>query len=364
MPTIGVLGAGQLGRMLALAGMPLGFDFHFLDPGSGEAVRGIGTHHRADWDDAEAVDAFRAAVDLVTWEFENVPVVLVERLRAELPVHPSPAGLATAQDRLREKTRFTEVGIPTNAFRNVESPADLAAAIDELGLPAVLKTRRFGYDGKGQTVLRGTVDPRAVWDDLGGVPCLFEAFVDFTRELSLVGVRARDGEVRFHPLVENVHVDGILRRTTAPALGVRPEIEELAHEHLRNLMTALDYVGVLAIELFETPDGLLANEIAPRVHNSGHWSQDGAITSQFENHVRAVAGLPLGPTDARGHTVMVNLIGETPSVAELQALGGRVHLYGKTPRPGRKLGHVNLTGDDPEELLRRAERLEARAPIR
>ena len=367
MPTVGVLGAGQLGRMLALEGMPLGFDFRFYDPGGGEPVHGLGVHDRAEWDDDAAIDAFRDAVDVVTWEFENVPVALVERLRETVPVFPSAKGLATAQDRWVEKTTFERIGIPTNGFRNVESAADLRAAIADLGLPAVLKTRRFGYDGKGQAVLGldgADVDADAVFADLGSVPCIYEAFVDFEREVSLVGVRGRDGDTRFYPLVENVHVNGILRRTTAPAPAPRPENEEAAHDYMSRLFDELGYVGALAIEFFVTPDGLLANEIAPRVHNSGHWTQDGAVTSQFENHVRAVTGLPLGDTSVPAHTVMVNLIGDVPTdLRPVLELEGRVHLYGKSSRPGRKVGHVNVTGADPAEVAARADRIEALSPI-
>ncbi|MDT8368499.1 MAG: 5-(carboxyamino)imidazole ribonucleotide synthase [Longimicrobiales bacterium] len=355
---IGVLGGGQLGRMLAEAGRPLGFTFRFWDPGSAEAIQGFGDHLRAAWDDDDAFERFVEGVEVVTLEFENVPVELVRRIAARVPVRPGAAALEVAQDRLNEKRRFTELGIRTNAFRSVDSESGLGAALDEIGMPAVLKTRRLGYDGKGQRVLRDAADVEGAFDALGGVPCILEAFVPFDREVSLVAVRTLEGELHPWPLVENRHHEGILVRTDAPADGVSESVRRQAEEGVRALADSLDYVGTLAVEFFQTGDVLLANEMAPRVHNSGHWTQDGATTSQFENHLRAITALPLGPASLARPTVMLNLIGERGDPATLlEYEGSRLHDYGKSPRPGRKVGHVNLVGSTATQARQRAEAL-------
>ena len=347
---IGVLGGGQLGRMLALAGIPLGHEFVFVEPG-GEAVRGVGELIRASADDRAALDQLTNTVDVVTYEFENVPVSAARTVAARLPVFPPPEALAVSQDRIVEKTFFRELGIPTPRFVPVESRADLDKAIATLGFPAVLKTRRFGYDGKGQRVLRVPADIGTGWAALAGAPLILEAFVPFTRELSIVAVRAPDGSEAFYPLVENHHRDGILRSTFAPAPGLTPTLQALAETHVRSVFERLRYVGVLAIELFQVGDDLLANEVAPRVHNSGHWTIDGAATSQFENHVRAIVGWSLGPTTVRGAVAMVNLIGRAPDPAAVVAIPhARLHLYGKTPKPGRKVGHVTIVGPSHDAL--------------
>lgn len=362
MTRVGVLGGGQLGRMMGLAGLPLGLEFRFYDPGAATPVSGLGRHQRAAWTDDEALDAFAEDVDVLTWEFENIPVETAQRLASAVPTFPPPVALSVAQDRLREKERFTALGIPTNQFHDVQSAADLEAGIGQIGLPAVLKTRRMGYDGKGQQVLRDAVDVDAVFREMGEVPCLLEAFVPFDREVSLVGVRTAEGETRFYPLVENVHVRGILHTTTAPAPN-REALQPNAEKHLSALMVDLDYVGVMAIEFFVKDGGLIANEFAPRVHNSGHWTQDGAVTSQFENHLRAGLGLPLGSTEARGVTVMLNLIGDVPKAGDVfLEYGTRLHLYGKTPRPGRKLGHVNVSGTDLAKVQATIARIQAAMP--
>jgi 5-(carboxyamino)imidazole ribonucleotide synthase len=250
----------------------------------------------------------------------------------------------------------------TAPFRAVDSLDDLRAGAAEIGLPAVVKTRRFGYDGKGQAVLRTDADVDAAWEDLGGVPLLLEAFVEFRRELSILAVRGVAGECAFYPLVENVHRDGILWRSVAPAPDVSPELQLRAEEHARHLLEHHDYVGVLAVELFEVEGDLLANEMAPRVHNSGHWTLDGAVTSQFENHLRAVCGLPLGSTACRGPSAMLNFLGDVPPLEEiLRVPNAHVHLYDKSPRPGRKVGHVNVTGSDALEVAATVARLEALA---
>jgi 5-(carboxyamino)imidazole ribonucleotide synthase len=344
---IGVLGGGQLGRMLALAGIPLGHQFVFLEPG-GEAVRGLGEVIAASADDTAALAQLVAKVDVVTYEFENVPVSAANFVAARKPVHPPPDALGASQDRIQEKRLFRDLGIPTADFAPVDTRPALDKAVATLGLPAVLKTRRLGYDGKGQRMLRAPVDLGPAWGALGDAPLVLEAFVPFEHELSVLAVRARDGAVAVYPLVENVHRGGILRRSLAPAPGLTPAVQAAAEDYARRVLDRLRYVGVLAIELFQVGDRLVANEMAPRVHNSGHWTIDGAETSQFENHVRAITGMPLGATAARGSVAMVNLIGTLPDSAAILAVpGAHLHVYGKEPKPGRKLGHVTLVGQAP-----------------
>ncbi len=354
------MGGGQLGRMLALDGYPLGLRFRFLEPKEEAPVDFVGEVVRADYDDEDALARFAQGLDVVTYEFENVPVGAARFLEERLPVYPPPAALRLAQDRLAEKQGFEAVGIPTTTFHPVDSRAQLEEAIGRVGLPAVLKTRRGGYDGKGQEVIHGPRDVEGAWNALGArTPLLLERFVDFRRELSIVGVRGAGGETRFYPLVENEHRSGVLYLTQAPAPLVSAELQARAEGYLSALLDELGYVGVLSLELFQTSDGLLANEVAPRVHNSGHWTQDGALTSQFENHVRAVCGLPLGPTEARESTAMVNLLGQVPDVARLLEIpGAHAHLYDKEPRPWRKIGHVNVTGPDPATVRAAVERVE------
>jgi 5-(carboxyamino)imidazole ribonucleotide synthase len=326
---VACIGGGQLGRMLGLAGLPLGVSFRFLDPSPDACAREVGEVVVGEYGDPEALDRLVDGADVVTYEFENVPVDAARRVDAI----PGAAALEEGQDRLREKELFRSLGIETAPF----------GSLAETGLPALVKTRRLGYDGKGQRRIEAT-------EGLGGDE-LAEAIVPFDRELSIVGVRGRDGETRFWPLAENVHRDGILRVTRAPAVNV-PQAE--AEAIGTTLMDELDYVGVLAVELFEVGGRLLANEFAPRVHNTAHWTIDGAETSQFENHLRAILGLPLGSTDAREPCVMVNLIGSLSPLDGLLALPrARVHLYGKPPRPGRKVGHVTLL-DPTDETVERA----------
>ncbi|MCW5893901.1 MAG: 5-(carboxyamino)imidazole ribonucleotide synthase [bacterium] len=339
---IGVLGGGQLGRMLALAGMPLGHTFTFLEPAP-ESTRDLGRVIAASAEDAAALDALADAVDVVTYEFENVPVAAARALAARVPVHPPPEALAQAQDRVVEKRFLRALGVPTPDFAVVDDRVGLAAAAERLGLPLILKTRRFGYDGKGQVVVRTADDLDGAWAAIAGRPAIAEAFVAFTRELSVLAVRGHDGGVACWPLVENRHVAGVLRLSLAPAPDLTPALQALAEGHARRVLDALGYVGVLALELFQVGDALLANEMAPRVHNSGHWTIEGAATSQFENHVRAVTGAPLGATTMHGVAAMVNLIGAWPDPAALLAVPrAHLHLYGKAPRPGRKVGHVTL----------------------
>jgi 5-(carboxyamino)imidazole ribonucleotide synthase len=324
MTTVGCIGGGQLGRMLGLAGLPLGLSFRFLDPAPDACAREVGELVVAAYDDPDGLARLAAGTEAVTYEFENVPVQAAVRVGAV----PGAASLEEGQDRLREKELFRSLGIRTPHF----------GTLTETGLPALVKTRRLGYDGKGQRLVR---DPGETLADGE----LAEEFVAFDRELSIVGVRARDGETRFWPVAENVHREGILRVTRAPAADA-PQAE--AEALCSAVMDALDHVGVLAVELFEVGGHLLANEFAPRVHNTGHWTIDGADTSQFENHLRAILGLPLGGTAALAPSVMINLIGDVPPIDDLLSLAGaRLHLYGKEPRSGRKVGHVTLI--DPDE---------------
>jgi 5-(carboxyamino)imidazole ribonucleotide synthase len=354
--TVGILGGGQLGRMLALAGYPLGVRFRVLDtypdaPAGEMAELVVGES----FDDREALARFATGLNFVTYEFENVPVDAARFLADRVPVYPPPEALEASQDRLTEKTFLRELGVDTPEFGPVESLEALQAALRTLGSPAVLKTRRLGYDGKGQHILRQEADAQIAWEALQGQSLILEAFVPFDREVSLLSVRGRDGTTAFYPLVENYHRDGILRRSIAPAPSTTPALQAQAEDFGRRVLEALDYVGVLAIEFFQIEDRLLANEMAPRVHNSGHWTIEGAETSQFENHLRAVLGLPLGATTPRGHSVMLNLIGGFPERAAMLAVpNAHVHLYAKEPRPGRKVGHITLRGDDEHDVRRSA----------
>jgi 5-(carboxyamino)imidazole ribonucleotide synthase len=336
--------------MLALAGIPLGLRFRFLDPAADGCASAVGEYQIGSYDDETALARFANGLDIVTYEFENVPVAAARWLAQRVPVFPDPAALEAAQDRLTEKSLFRSLGVPTVAFEPVEKRADLTTALGRLGLPAVLKTRRFGYDGKGQAVIRTLADADAAWEALRGVPLILEAWAPFSRELSILAARARDGTVRCYPLVENWHRGGILRTSLAPAADGPGEqiafLQAQAEMYARSILDHLGYVGVLAIELFVVDGTLLANEMAPRVHNSGHWTIEGAETSQFEQHIRAVAGLPLGSPATTGFSAMVNLIGEAPPLDQMVGVeGAHVHLYGKAPREGRKLGHVTVVGE-------------------
>jgi 5-(carboxyamino)imidazole ribonucleotide synthase len=344
---IGILGGGQLGRMIALAAYPLGVETRLFDPVPDSCGGQVTTLHVGRYDDPEALKRFADGLDAITYEFENVPVDAANRLMSHTPVYPPPQSLEVAQDRLIEKRYFRDYGVPTPDFAPIESESDLREFAAHAGLPLVLKTRRMGYDGKGQVVVRAEDDFEASVSELGGAGLIAEAFVRFEREVSILAVRARDGAIAFYPLVENRHREGILRISRAPAPEIDPELQTTAERYASDVLTALDYVGVLAIEFFVDNGRLLANEMAPRVHNSGHWTIEGAETSQFENHLRAVAGLPLGSTAARGHSIMLNLIGTTPTTrAILTADSAHLHLYGKAPRAGRKLGHITLRGDE------------------
>ena len=366
--TIGILGGGQLGYMLALAGYPLGLHFRFFDPSPEAPVGRIASRVTADFRDESALEKFANGLELVTYEFENVPVDSVRFLAERAPVYPPPRALEVAQDRISEKTLFQELGIPTTEFVPVAGRDDVDAAVKKIGLPAILKTCRMGYDGKGQWHLRSVDDVAKAKSELSEratnmlasseIPYILEKYVPFTRELSVIAVRARTGETAVYPLVENHHRGGILRLSLAPAPHLDPAIQRAAEQAARAVFDELQYVGVLAIEFFEQNGKLLANEMAPRVHNSGHWTIEGALTSQFENHLRAVVGLPLGSTLAIGCSAMLNLIGETPDAAEVLAIrDAHLHLYGKSPRAGRKLGHVTLRASSSEQLASRLSEL-------
>lgn len=357
---IGVLGGGQLGRMLGLAAHNLGLRLRFLDREPDAVAGQVGDLYVGACDDPASMERFARGLDLVTYEFENVPLETARFFAARLPLRPPLAALEASQDRLTEKRFFRSLDIPTAEFVPVESIADLRAALVTLGTPAILKTRRLGYDGKGQSIVRSATGCDAAWAALGGQPLILERVVEFSRELSLIAVRSTRGETRCYPLIENVHREGILRRSTAPAEQVPVALQQLAERHAGRALADLEYVGVLAIEFFQVGESLIANEMAPRVHNSGHWTIDAAVTSQFENHLRAVAGWPLGDTAMRGVAEMVNLIGTPPATSEVLSIPGtRLHLYGKSPRPGRKLGHVTIVADDPVEAATRAARLES-----
>ncbi|CAN5731609.1 5-(carboxyamino)imidazole ribonucleotide synthase [soil metagenome] len=348
---IGVLGGGQLARMLALAGYPLGERFAAVDPSPECGVRDLAHLIVASYDDPVALDWMTEHCDVVTYEFERVPAASARRIAERTPVHPNPSVLDVAQDRLTEKELFTRLGLPTPAFVAVSTRAELEAAVSSVGTPAVVKTRREGYDGKGQFMVRTHADLDRCWDRLGRKDLIVEAMADFDRELSVLAVRSTTGETAVYPVVENAHRDGILRVSRPPAPVLAPELQSAAESHARSIMEELDYVGVLAIELFQLGDRLLGNEMAPRVHNSGHWTIEGAVTSQFANHLRAITGRPLGSTRALGHSAMVNLIGDLPDLDDLLRIeGAHLHLYDKRPRVGRKLGHVNLVADAPDEL--------------
>jgi 5-(carboxyamino)imidazole ribonucleotide synthase len=363
MITVGILGGGQLARMMALAGAPLGLRFLVMDSAADACAAQFVPLLGADYRDEDALAEFARRVDVVTFDFENVPAESAEWLAARVPVFPNPRALAVAQDRLAEKSLFRELGIGVPAFAAVDTRADLYRAVREVGLPAILKTRRLGYDGKGQFRIRSEADLDVAWAALGAqaerVGLILEAFVPFEREVSVVAVRGRDGEFRAYPLTENWHESGILAASLAPA-SVDAALHESALKAARRVAEALDYVGVFALELFVRDGQLLANEMAPRVHNSGHWTIEGAEVSQFENHLRAVLGLPLGSTEPRGVSCMLNWIGALPERdVVLDEASGHWHDYGKSPREGRKVGHATLRADIAEDLAAALDRVGA-----
>lgn len=358
-PIVGVLGGGQLGMMLGRAGAGIGVEVRFYDPVPEACAAAVGPVTQAGWDDEAALTRFAEGLAVATWEFENVPVAAPRHLANRVGVAPPVGALEVAQDRLPEKECFRALGIPTPVFHAISIESDVELATECVRFPAILKTRRLGYDGKGQAVVRDHADLGLAWQRLGRVPCIVEQFVPFDGEVSLLAVRSAAGEIAFYPLVENRHAGGILRVSRAPAR--RGALQQLAEDHGRRLLAHLDYVGVLAIEFFVVGNELVANEMAPRVHNSGHWTIEGSATSQFENHLRAVLGWPLGSTAMAGHAAMLNLIGALPNGVESwsEEPGVHVHLYGKQPRAGRKLGHVTVVGDELRVVDDIAQRLQA-----
>ncbi len=350
---IGVLGGGQLGQMLGLAAIPLGIECVFYDPSPDAPARVAGRHIAAAWNNELALERFASEVDVITFEFENVPSETLEFLTAHRPVWPSVRSLELTCDRMREKEFLRASGVPVQPFASVASDAELDLALAAVGPHGVLKTRSLGYDGKGQRVVRAAHELAPAWESLQRTPCIYEAFVPFDREVSVVATRARDGTIVVYPVIENLHTQGILFRSIAPA-AISEELARAAHLHARRVLEALEHVGTLALELFVADGTLIANEIAPRVHNSGHWTQNGARTSQFENHIRAIAGLPLGDASMSEHAAMVNLVGGLPETREILGIEGAfAHLYGKAPRAGRKVGHINLVASSREQLLLR-----------
>ncbi len=359
--TVGILGAGQLARMLAQAGLPMGLEFVFLDPAEDACAAEFGEHICAEWDDEAALETLGRRSDVVTFDFENVPESSASLIESLCPVFPPPRALYKSQDRLREKSMMQELDIPVASFHPVNSRPDLIAAVEEIGFPCVLKTRRFGYDGKGQMVLRFQEDMERAWQALGDFELICEAFVPFDLECSIISARGKDGQTVCWPLTRNLHRDGILTVSRVPAFD--QQLQKRAENLIQRLLDHLDYTGVMALELFLKDDELLANEFAPRVHNSGHWSIDGADTSQFENHIRAICGLPLGDTGNSLHTLMFNLLGAMPDYSDqaspgLPSIAGlHWHDYHKTARAGRKIGHVTVTADNKAELRARAAQL-------
>jgi 5-(carboxyamino)imidazole ribonucleotide synthase len=345
---VGIVGAGQLGRMLALSGYPIGVHCLFLDrsadtPGAQVAPSLIG-----DLEDATLLAELASRSDVVTFDWENISGSALEPLEKITQVRPPRAALELSQDRLAEKALFTRLKIPVAAHCAIDSREELIRATQKIGLPGVLKTRRLGYDGKGQYVLQAPADVDRAWAAIGGAGLIYEKFQDFSRELSLVGARSASGQAVFYPLSCNTHAGGILRYSTAPFTNAR--LERSARLYLKRVLQALDYIGVLTIEFFVVRGSLIANEMAPRVHNSGHWSIEGCVTSQFENHLRAVCDMPLGSTRALGHTAMINFLGLMPNRERLLAIDGLAyHDYGKTARPGRKLGHCTILKRLPKE---------------
>jgi len=355
---VGIIGAGQLGRMMALAGYPIGVRTTFLDFDPESSGAQVAPTIVGAIDDVARIRELAEQSDVVTFDIENVPVEALSAGTAGVPIFPPPKALAVAQDRLNEKHLFQSVGAATAPYLPIEKLDDLRAVGDRLGWPIVLKARRLGYDGRGQRIVNAPADLEPAWRDLGSVPALAEGWVDFEREVSLIAVRGADASTAYYPLSENVHVDGILHSTTAPYRDSTLQAD--AEAYLDSMLDALDYRGVLTVEFFVTGRRLIANEIAPRVHNSGHWTIEGAATSQFENHLRAILGLPLGETAPLGHAFMLNLLGALPPREKLlQVAGLHLHDYGKTPRPKRKIGHCTLVAGNETTLADRIAELQS-----
>jgi 5-(carboxyamino)imidazole ribonucleotide synthase len=357
--TIGIIGAGQLGQMLGFAGQKMGLEFVFLDPADNPPAAAVGPVLKYSFDSEQGLAELAASTDIITYEFENVPVAAIEKIANGSVVYPPAKALQYAQDRMAEKTLFETLGIPVPGFRPIDTPDQLRQAAAEIGLPIVLKTRRLGYDGKGQMIVRNESEIDAACAALGGKDLIAEQWVPFEREISAIGARSVSGQIVHYPLTGNVHNNGILHESRAPADAAK--LEDTAQSYLTALLERLEYVGVLALELFVAGDGLLANEFAPRVHNSGHWTIEGSKTSQFENHLRAILDQPLGDAGMRGFAGMLNLIGTMPDgCRSLQPGQGFLHDYGKAPREGRKLGHITVVEDSAVERDAALQRLSGR----
>ncbi len=356
---VGIVGAGQLGRMLALAAVPLGLATSFLDRSAAAPAAAVAPILVGELEDPALLAALAAQSDVLTFDWENISGAALAPLEASIAIRPSAAALNVSQDRLLEKALFARLGVPVAAHAAVDTRADLHAAIRRLGVPGVLKTRRLGYDGKGQYVVRDPKGAETAWETLGADALIYEAFQQFSREVSIIGARSADGRMVTYPLSSNTHSGGILRYTIAPYVNTK--LERLAQAYLRKLLRELGYVGVLALEFFVVNGRLVANEMAPRVHNTGHWTIEGSITSQFENHLRAICDLPLGSTRPLGHAAMINFLGTMPDRARLLDIEGlSFHDYGKVPRPGRKLGHCTIlrkSAKDRNEVLANALKL-------
>ena len=355
---IGVLGAGQLGRMMAISGYPLNHQFGFSGHSANEPSALLG-HMFAQEDNADNIESLVAFADVITYESENTDVEMLREINKDIPVYPGEKSLFTTQHRGREKALFEQLDIPCAPYQMVNSLVELEQAVTHIGLPAILKTATEGYDGKGQFLMRHEDQIKEAFESMNGVESILEGFVNFKRELSLIAVRGIDNDHKYYPLVENAHHDGILRLTIAPAQNIDPEVQKTAELYMQTLLDEMDHVGVLTIELFETENGLVVNEMAPRVHNSGHWSIEGANTSQFENHIRAISGMPLGDTTlTHNFSAMVNIIGKIgPVEIALNMANAHLHLYDKTERDNRKLGHINITADSLTALEKSIEQL-------
>lgn len=345
--TIGILGGGQLGRMLSVAASRLGFKTCIFEPGGDCPASHVANYHfKAEYSDTDALTAFAKACDVITFEFENIPTDALDIIEAITPIHPNRDALATSQDRFLEKNFLTRIGLQTAPYAAVDDTETLEQAIDQIGTPAILKTRRMGYDGKGQSRLMSPDDATNALSDMAGAAAVLEGFIDFTHEVSVIGTRSINGAIACFDPGENVHRDGILHTTTVPA-KLSPSQRTDAVLLTANILNALDYVGTMGVELFVMPQGLIVNEIAPRVHNSGHWTQQGCVIDQFEQHIRAIAGWPLGDGSRHCNVTMENLIGDdVDRIADLAQTNTAIHLYGKADaKPGRKMGHINtVTG--------------------
>ena len=368
-PLIGILGAGQLGRMLALAGIPLGLEFRFLDPAPNSPAAQLAPCITGSFEDEKTLATFAEGLDAVTYEFENVPAGAVETLSRRLSVYPPQLALETSQDRFKEKTLFRQLGIETPFYAPVSDFSDFTLALKTTGFPAVLKTRRFGYDGKGQWILRNSQDAESCWEQIEKtsqsreISLILEGFIPFDSEVSLIAARNLSGQTIFYPLIQNRHEGGILRLSKLGGSGVSENLQVAAERAMRLIMDALNYAGVLTIEFFVCEGRLIANEMAPRVHNSGHGTIEGASTSQFECHLRAILDYPLASPNLNGVSAMWNILGEMPDIAGVLAVpSAHLHLYGKSPRPGRKIGHITLLAESEEALAEPLSRIRKLAP--